>query len=373
MPTVTRSAKKAAASADPVEPQKTPTKPAVKREAKSTTRRTPDTQRAPAEKSGLRNETKSAKKKVKWDLSLEQKMEQQSRRLQRARLGGTKLTEVPVTSLSLKNHGPFSLVLPRSPTPESTTEKFREPDQRLVNQMLGTGSPGIMSRFRTAVHGYVYAGKQLAVFITFAICWMLSFGTLRLTDFWKRWAYRYPPTPDGWDLFGIRPWIDQNVRERNPVDVKQRVWWNPSTGHYETVTYTRLTDPGIYRDRWPGETDGIDPEEFGKYHYLSQEDLLVKWLGEQIVKPLIRIFQFCVTVWVLSFSGIVIISVGHMYLAEFAEWVGEAIESSPELEEWARNAWENTGGLVGKIWDMCKITGTDAKRCWEDYFYAEGS
>ncbi|KAK6341557.1 hypothetical protein TWF696_008629 [Orbilia brochopaga] len=355
MPPSTRRSKAAALAES--EHDKTPSKPPIEQKPKSTAKSKRRTRRdvidteTPA---ALRTDPKQPQKQVKSDLTLKQKMEKESRRLQRECLGGTKLTEVSVTSLALQKHGPFNLVLPRSPTPESRhrTTRFREPNERLMREMMKPSSVGILGRMRTSMHGYIYAGKQLAVFMAFVICWMLSLGTLRFTNFWKRWAYRYPPTPTGWDLFGIRMWIVQNMRQQNPIEVKKRVWYNPDTGRYETVTYTRLHDPGIYRDRWPGETDGIDPEEFGKYHYLSAQEVMVKWLGERVVKPLMRVFHFCLLVWVLSFSGIVIISVGHMYLVEFLEWLGRVLESKPELEEWVNNAWENIHSLVGSIWNM---------------------
>ncbi|KAF3916437.1 hypothetical protein ABW21_db0208554 [Orbilia brochopaga] len=358
MPPSTRRSK--ATTATENETHKTPSKPLVERETRSTTKAKrlarDDAISAVEETPALRIGAKDPKKRVRFSeaVNLARKMEQQSHRLQRERLGAAKLTEVPVTSLSLMNHGPFSLALPRSPTPEPTfvARSFKEQNERMVIEMLKATPTPILGKLRVTVHGYIYAGKQLAVFMAYVVCWMLSFGTLQFEGVWKRWAYQYPPTPNGWDLFGIRTWIAENVRQRNPIEVKKCVWWNPDTGRYEAVTYSRLNDPGIYRDRWPGETDGIDPEEFGKYHYLSTEEVLVKWLGERIVKPLMQVFQFSVMVWAFSFAGIVIISVGHMYLVEFLEWLADIVEKQPEMEQRAWNAWENISSLAGKIWDL---------------------
>ncbi|KAF3910358.1 hypothetical protein ABW20_dc0100299 [Dactylellina cionopaga] len=293
-----------------------------------------------------------------WPEGLARKVDAESRRLQKTRFEAKGLAEVPVTSLSLQNRSLFQTVIPNrpSPAPRSAVDSFglhgSLSEGEMMNEMFTDETR--LSRWGRKLDSWAYPLKQFFVWITYNIYCILSVGTVdfKTSRFWKQWAYRYPPTSDGYDWFNIRQSVEETQRSGNVLYTKKRVCFNPETGYHETVTYTNLDDENLFRDRYPGETEGIDPDEFGKYHYLTPQEAVIKWLGEKIIKPVMICFKAVVAFWALVWFGMVIISVGHMYIAEFVELIVDIKKNGVNRKypagagEQAKALW----GAVGSIW-----------------------
>ncbi|KAF3098642.1 hypothetical protein TWF706_006656 [Orbilia oligospora] len=249
--------------------------------------------------------------------------------LLKERLKGSVLTRVPVYT-SLEGKGPFEVIRPEPAEPPKPkwadihvdethdTDKEDVPrPEHLENErenVVEVFNRGRMHRIGDDLGGMVYAFVQLYIYV---IYWFSSwFGaSIRRPGKWRQLAFRYPPVDGGWDFFNIRAEYESLTRS-NVIYLKRKIWFNPETGRYETITLTNLDDESQYQDRYPGETDGLDPIEFAKYHYLEPDDTAIKWLGEKVFTPIMTIFVGFIT-FVIGINGVKIaISVGHLLAVE---------------------------------------------------------
>ncbi|KAK6347926.1 hypothetical protein TWF718_005746 [Orbilia javanica] len=273
----------------------------------------------------------SAKKvEVQADPALIRLANAKSNELRKERLKGSVLTRIPVYT-SFENKGPFEIVVPEpaessKPKWADDSEAHASPkDGELVARKLDSERENVQRMFArgegfwmpNVLRGSIYALVQLYIYLAY---WFASWvgADFRKPGRWRQMAFRYPPVDGGWDLFNIRAEYESLTRS-NVIYTKKKVWFNPETGHYETVMFTNLDDESQYQDRYPGETDGIDPVEFEKYHYLSPEDTVVKWLGEKVFTPIMTIFVAFVTFLVCVNGAKIVISVGNMLAAENPE------------------------------------------------------
>ncbi|KAK6532403.1 hypothetical protein TWF281_006592 [Arthrobotrys megalospora] len=265
---------------------------------------------------------------------LVRKVQAKAKDLLKERLKGSVLTRIPVYT-SLHDRGPFELIRPEqdelSKAKWATIERRHVPDQanmpRLgvfeeqrqnVQKVLEGGNTfWITQKIREGA----YALIQLYIYIAY---WFSTwFGaSIKKPGKWRLLAFRYPPTENGWDFFNIRAECETLTRS-NVIFTKKKVWFNPETGRHETVMFTNMDDESYYQDRYPGETDGLDPAEFAKYHYLSPEDTAVKWLGEKIFTPVMTVFVAFVFFLLFVNGAKIVISVGHMFVVEYPDvaWV----------------------------------------------------
>ncbi|KAK6543467.1 hypothetical protein TWF694_000213 [Orbilia ellipsospora] len=291
----------------------------------------------PPEWSNLPPETDKSSEGVPakpWPLVLAAKVDAESKRLQKQRFEANGYIEVPVTSIALQNFPVENAVLNQTMT-NPILKQYREdaipPGERIKKEtMLKLGKVmrdmgqenTLFRRIWLKFYLLYYILQQFATWAVYRFFCIISLGDIdyREPGVWKQWAYRYPPIEGTCDLFNIRDTFQDAQRADNIVYMKRRVWFNPATGRHETVTFSSLDDETIFYDRFPGETDGIDPVEFGKYHHLSPQDAVVKWLGETIIKPAMSLFKFYVLFHTLAFMGMVIVSIGHMWLVEVSIW-----------------------------------------------------
>ncbi|KAK6518311.1 hypothetical protein TWF506_005471 [Arthrobotrys conoides] len=303
---------------------------------------------APKEPTGLRNQPKTKDGKPKdaaWYSRLTpgvlaaQKIENppnpdlvrlahsKATKLLKERLKGSVLTRIPVFT-SLEGKGPFEIIRPEPAEPskpkwagidetrdkdEDTGPRPPKPDKERgnVEEVFNHGR-----RYRVVddLGGWVYAFVQLYIYTVYWFAGWLG-ADVRRPGKWRQLAFRYPPVEGGWDFFNIRAEYESLTRS-NVIYTKRKIWFNPETGRYETVTFTNLDDETQYQDRYPGETDGLDPIEFAKYHYLEPDDTAIKWLGEKIFTPIMTIFVAFIT-FLVGINGIkIVISVGHLLAVE---------------------------------------------------------
>ncbi|KAK6358002.1 hypothetical protein TWF730_007356 [Orbilia blumenaviensis] len=256
--------------------------------------------------------------------------ESKAQELRKKRLEGSTLTRIPVyTSLDKKE--PFEVVMPE-PT-EPPKPKWAEIAAIDVPKQPGARRPGrfeyqrgnIENVFETGERSLIieksrkgaYAFAQLYCYIVY---WFATwFGaSIGRPGKWRDFAFRFPPTEGGWDFFNIREEFE-NLTHSNAIYTKKKVWFNPSTGRYETILFTNLDDESRFRDRYPGETDGIDPIEFAKYHYLNPEETAVKLVGERVFKPFITVFVAFLAFLVIVNGAKIGISVLHLLVMENPE------------------------------------------------------
>ncbi|KAK6501267.1 hypothetical protein TWF481_009108 [Arthrobotrys musiformis] len=253
-----------------------------------------------------------------------------SQELRKERLKGSILTRIPVYT-SLGGKEPLEVVIQEpaehpkpkwadirqsdiAPADGTQRRSQFEKEWRNADRVLRSGQK---SKIRQKVREWNYALIQLYIYLVY---WFATWvgASIRKPGKWRQLAFRYPPVEGGWDFFDIRAEFESLTRS-NVIYTKKKIWFNPETGHYETVMFTNLDDESQYRDRYPGETDGIDPTEFARYHYLSPDDTVVKWLGEKVFTPIMTIFVAFLTFLVLVNGAKISISVAHMLAAEYPD------------------------------------------------------
>ncbi|RVD85389.1 uncharacterized protein DFL_003713 [Arthrobotrys flagrans] len=246
------------------------------------------------------------------------------------RLQGSVFTRIPIYT-SFERKGPFEIIRPEpaeAPKPKwvdineshvldgggAPRPEQLENQRENVRQVFNCGQ---RYRITEKVREWIYALIQLYIYIVY---WFSSWlgANVRRPGKWRQLAFRYPPVDGGWDLFNIRAEY-RSLTRSNVIYTKKKIWFNPETGRYETAIFTNLDDESQYQDRYPGETDGLDPVEFAKYHYLSPDDTVVKWLGEKVFTPVMTVFVAFLTFLVMVNGTKIVISVGHLLAVENPE------------------------------------------------------
>ncbi|EPS43640.1 hypothetical protein H072_2434 [Dactylellina haptotyla CBS 200.50] len=299
--------------------------------------------RGPKPSRSLRNITPSKP----WPVGLAAKVDAESKRLQKERFKTERYIEVPVTSLSLKNFPVETVVIKDSNlfggdhkvyNEGETGAKNREAGvagARFMHEVLKSESKSWAQRWGRGIQDRIYAWKQAMVWISYNIWWILLLGQIdyQRPGLWKHWAYRYPPVPGGYDFFNIRNQLEDTRHNGQAIHANQGVYFNPEPDRHEADECTNFGDKNKLYGRHHGGIGAIDRAENGNYQCLTPQDDTVERMGEQVVKPLMTLFKAVLAVRVLSWIGMVLISVGHMYIAEFWTWA-----TGIELDENMRNA-----------------------------------